>query len=508
MSKTGFGKRGWGPITLLLSLAGFTACACGPGGESIPEPALPVYQKSIQPDLAILQARLALQTEANTSRGGRISTGTFAVPENRFEDGGRLIHLDVIVLHARAASPFPDPYFPLAGGPGQDVTRSVRGYVDFWVRDQRDIVLVSQRGTGGDNRLDCDVNGHDGDLQTYLGPIFTVEDFQACLRRLQQEYDLSRYSTFDAAEDINELRLALGYEKINIDGTSYGTRMALIYMRQHPETVRSAMLSGVVPIANKNPLYHAPAAHEAVRLLLAECAADPDCSNAYPGLEDEFLMVLERLGKQAKDVTVSHPATGVEASITLSRSGFAEALRTMMYTRRGQSQLPRLIHQAFEGDYRPFAQAGLERERALRRILAFGHLLCITCAEDVDRITEEEILKATTGTFQGDERVRDQIAICEIWPRSRLPEDFGDPVSEDIPTLILSGDLDPVTPPRWGEEVASHLPRSLHIIAPGAHGVGGTCIISLRKAFLESASIEGLDTSCIRRMRPLRFQIR
>ena len=167
-------------LTIILFTAGLLSCACGPGAE--PGPQSPADQKPAVPDLETLRSRLVLDTEADYQNGGRISRGTFAVPENRWAEGGRMIHLDVVILHALAESPLPDPVFPLAGGPGSDVTRSFRGYARSWVREQRDIVLVSQRGTGGDNRLDCDVNGNDDDLQTYLGPIFTVRIVMPCPR--------------------------------------------------------------------------------------------------------------------------------------------------------------------------------------------------------------------------------------------------------------------------------------------------------------------------------------
>jgi len=499
-------------LAILLTASALAAGACGApsgfGSGPDTEAVRPVYRKPAPPDLDTLRSRLALVTEADPDSGTRTSKGTFAVPENRRIESGRMIHLTVVVLHAEAASPRPDPFFPLAGGPGADITRAARAFTEYWVREQRDIVLVSQRGTGGDNRLDCDVNGTDENIQTYLGPLFTIDDFLACRRRLEQNFDLTCYSTFDAADDINELRLALGYDEINLSGGSYGTRMALIYMRQYPETVRSAILDGVIPPANKNPLFHAPSAQEAVRRLMAECAEDPDCADAFPNLEDKFHIVLERLGEQPEEVTVTHPVTGAGVPIVLTRSGFAEALRTMMYSRRRQPHIPRLIHQAYEGDFEPFAQAGLERERAIRRTLAFGHLLCVTCSEDVDRITEAEITAVTEGTFQGDERVREQIAVCGVWPRSVLPDDFGDPVTVDVPVLLFSGDLDPVTPPRWGDEAARHLPRALHVIVPGAHGVGGACIRSIERAFLEKASVEGLDLSCIRSLSGLEFIVK
>ena len=169
--------------------------------------------------------------------------------------------------------------------------------------------------------------------------------------------------------------------------------------------------------------------------------------------------------------------------------------------------IPYLIHQAFEGDYVPFAQAGLMSERSIRQLLAMGMLLCVTCAEDLARISEEEIVEIASPTDMGDGRVRRQKAVCEFWPRPEIPDNYGDPVSVDVPVLLISGNLDPVTPPRWGEEASSHLPNSLHLISPGAHGVGNPCLTGIQKQFLELGTVEGLDTSCVKELKTGRFRI-
>lgn len=191
----------------------------------------------------------------------------------------------------------------------------------------------------------------------------------------------------------------------------------------------------------------------------------------------------------------------------ISRGTFAEAVRTMMYYRPYNRRIPYLIHRAFEGDFEPFAQLGTESNRGIRRLLALGMLLSVTCAEDLARITEEEIIEVTGGTFLRDNRVRQQKAVCEFWPKSELPDNYGDPVSVDVPVLLLSGTLDPMTPPRWGEKAASHLPQSLHLVVPGVHGVGGECIRTIQQQFLETGSVKDLDISCVESMKMPPFRI-
>ncbi len=454
-------------------------------------------EKAVHPiDVEVLKSQLDLETEEDPRVGGTISSGTFTVFENRDSQEGRTIKLTVVILHAFSETPKPDPFFPLAGGPGADVIQRVNSYKKSWIREERDIVFVSQRGTGGDNRLDCVLASSDENLQSYLDPLFNLDNFRACLEELQKNFDLTMYSTCLATDDLNDLRLALGYDKINLTGTSYGTRAALVYMRRHPETVRSAILNGVLPIANKNPLFHASSAQEAIQLLLIDCIDNPECRFAFPNLEEEFLTVLERLDEEPVGVLVDHPVTKERVRVNLDRASFTEALRTMMYSYGRNRQVPYLIHQAFLGDYEPFAATGIQSSRNIRRSLALGMLLSVTCGEDISRISDEEIVRFTQGTFLGDDRIRQQMAVCEFWPKSNIPDNFGDPVHVDVPILLLSGTMDPVTPPIWGTEAVSHLPNGLHLVVEGAHGVGGDCIRLIEKQFLESGSMENIDISC------------
>ncbi len=465
-------------------------------------------EKAVPPiDIEVLKSQLNLETEEDLRVGGNISSGTFTVFENRDSRQGRTIKLDVVILHAFSETPKPDPFFPLAGGPGADVTQRVNSYKKSWIREERDIVFVSQRGTGGDNRLDCLLAASDENIQSYLDPLFNLDNFRACLEELQKNFDLTKYSTCLAADDLNDLRLALDYDKINLTGTSYGTRAALVYMRRHPESVRTAILNGVLPIANKNPLFHASSAQEAIRLLLADCFENPECRFAFPNLENEFLTVLERLDEEPAGVLVDHPVTKVRVPVNLDRASFLEALRTMMYSYGRNRQVPYLIHQAFLGDYEPFAATGIQSSRNIRRQLALGMLLCVTCGEDVSRVSDGEIVRFTQGTFLGENRIRQQVAVCEFWPKSNIPENFSDPVHVDVPILLLSGIMDPVTPPIWGTEAASHLPNGLHLVVPGAHGVEGDCIRSIEKQFLESGSIKNLDILCADLIESLPYKV-
>ena len=168
--------------------------------------------------------------------------GVYRVRENRAHGTGPWLELDLVVLLATGLDPAPDPIFILHGGPGAAASGAYRGYMTSWMRERRDIVLVDQRGTGGNHALRCPLD--DEDPQSYLSPGFDEDFFRDCMQHLGEAHDLTQYTTPLAAHDLNEVRLALGYEQINLIGGSYGTRMALVAMREHPEMVRTALLDG------------------------------------------------------------------------------------------------------------------------------------------------------------------------------------------------------------------------------------------------------------------------
>lgn len=452
----------------------------------------------------VTEPRLQLHDDVHEASGTPIRQGLFHVYEDREAQSGRVLELDVVVLPALEKPGEPDPVFVFAGGPGQNVAWQAAQWARHWTRQSRDIVLVSQRGTGGNNRLACELPGSDDDLQGYLDPIFSVATFRECLEELQQRADLRHYSTPEAMDDINDLRKALGYDRINLYGGSYGSRAELVYLRRHPNTVRCAILNSVAPISFKNPLFHARGAQDALDQIFELSDAKPARRAVFGDLRKKLRTVLDRLDREPARATVRHPTTGEPVEVRLSREAFTEALRIIMYS--DHSDVARLILRAYEGNYDPFAQQGMMRNRALRNGLAFGMLLCVTCAEDVARIEPDEIERETRGTFLGDGRVRRQMEVCKFWPKSNLPADYGEPVRVDVPVLLLSGSLDPVTPPKWGEEAASHLSKGTHIVAPGSHGLGGPCVDAIMSRFLEHPG-QPVDTSCVEDLQPGPFRV-
>ena len=251
----------------------------------------------------------------------------------------------------------------------------------------------------------------------------------------------------------------------------------------------------MAPVSYRNPLPHARSAQDALDLVFEEIRANPECVEAFGDIEARFQETLERLAREPARVTVTHPTSGEDETILLDRNAFAEAVRLQLYTLDSNRRLPRMLLRAHGGDFRELAEASLAMSRGVRGLIAWGMLLCVTGSEDIPRIDLEEIEAACAGTFLGEVRVREQMAVAKFWPSGRVGEDFGKPVAVDVPTLLLSGTHDPSTSPAWGEEAARHLPNSLHVVVPGGHGVFGPEVTRLDRAFLERGSVEELDLS-------------
>ena len=363
------------------------------------------------------------------------------------------------------------------------------------LQERRDLVFVDQRGTGGSNALDCELPGSPADPQGYLDPVFQVRVFERCRDLLATHADVKQYTTAAAADDLDDVRAALGYDRVNLDGGSYGTRAALTYMRRHPARVRSAVLNGVAPPALKNPLYHARESQRALDGLFDRCAADAPCRSAFPRIRDEFRELVARLDREPARVSLSLPGSNAPIPVRFNRYAFADTVRMMLYRADAARHVPLAVHQAYRGDFSALVQRAMDQRRSNAR-LAHGMLLTTTCTEDVVRIREDEILDLTAGTFLGPDRVRDQKQVCSIWPKGDVAADDAEPVRSDAPVLLLSGTLDPVTPPQWADGALRSLPNGRHVVVPGAHGVGGPCIAQIVRDFLGAGSARDLGTSC------------
>jgi pimeloyl-ACP methyl ester carboxylesterase len=426
---------------------------------------------------------------------GKAYCRTYEVFENRAARAGRKIPLKIVLLPAKGPQRAPDPVFFLEGGPGAGATLDAGELASDPLRARRDIVLVDTRGTGGSAPLNCRL-WNDG---TRLDHIFPLDAVAACRDELKKRADLAQYTTAAAMDDVDEVRRYLGYGQVNLSGASYGTYAAQIFLTRHPEAVRTAVLSAVVKPGEPAPLNHARNAQAALELLAHDCAAEPACHAAFPHFQEEVSTVLDRLAKQPARVKVKSLKTGEPVEVLLSRSAAADALRWALYSPGPASQVPLRVHLAAQGDYRELARTAVAVRSQLQQYLALGLLFSVSCAEDLPRIDPKEIPAATRGTFYGDDRVREQLAVCGIWPHAPLPPDEGKLVHSDVPVLLFSGEHDPVTPPADAALVAQGFSRGLLVRIPGGtHAGGGACEQRLIADFVDRGSVQGLDVSCFK----------
>ncbi len=431
--------------------------------------------------------------------------GTFEVYEDRQAQAGRTIALNVAVLPAFSRNPAPDPLFAFAGGPGMGSTElaSLAESALRRVREERDIVLIDQRGTGDSGPLDCAIDDADSTLYQRDPIGWVIERLNAC--RDGYDADLRLYTTPIAMDDIDDVRQALGYERINVWGGSYGTRAALVYMRRHPERVRSAVLDGLAPPAIRLPLHMGVDAQRALDKLWSDCAADASCASAYGDVGAKFDSLLVRFAEPV-DISFQHPRTGQTIRAPLRSYGIAALVRAALYSAELSTLIPLVVDRAYGGDYAPLAALGDPWEDISSK-MSQGMFYSVVCSEDVPFIEEGD--RATlSSSFFGPEATDMMQQICASWPRGDLPADYHAPVATEHPTLVLSGDLDPVTPPRWGASVAEHLPNARHIVVPGV-GHGATpngCVPKLIAQFIDEGSADALDAECVESLdRPLFF---
>lgn len=445
---------------------------------------------------------------------GKGKCGTYEVYENRTTKKGRRITLKIVSIRATGEKREPDPFVFFAGGPGSSATEDASGLVRAFpqILEHHDMLFVDQRGTGGSHPLDCKFYDP-ADLQTYLGYFFPLDDVKKCREQLEANSDLKLYTTTIAADDMDEVRAALGYERLNLLGGSYGTRAALTYLKRHPQHVRTAILHGVSPTNHFMPSDFPVQTERALQGVLSECLADKVCSEAFPNIKEEAKAVLAQLIKGPIEVEVQKPRSSEKVKVKLSRDLAAEAIRYMLYSPVPASRVPLILHLASQGNYVPLTYAALRYRQNLVGSGSNGMYLSVTCAEDLPWIKPGEGERMAANTFLGDYRLRQQREACALWPRAEIEPDYSQPVKADVPVLILTGEWDPVTPPSNGDRAAKTLTNSLHVIVPsGAHGLDGLegtdCIDNLIVKFIESGTTKGLDTACVKNIHRKGFALK
>lgn len=423
----------------------------------------------------------------------------FSVAENPAAPNGRKIALNLAWLPStEKGQAAPDPVFFLAGGPGQAATE-VAGVVAYGLRDvlkQRDVILIDQRGTGQSNPLDCkDATGKALSLDEDANADAIATFAGQCAAALKA--DPRYYTTGDAVADLDAVRAALRVDKINLIGVSYGTRVAQQYAARHPQHTRTIVLDGVAPNDLVVGGEFARTFERSLALQVAHCQRLPSCKARFPSdLRTQLRDLKTRLAAAPVQVDYRDPATGESRRDTLTADTVVGLSHQFSYMPQMASLLPVVLDEADHGRYAPLmalAQmvGGEDKPGKMTR----GMQWSVICAEDAPRYRADP---ADAGTVLGGDLAGMFFAACKHWPTGTAPAGFTAPLRSDVPALLLSGEVDPVTPPEYAERVLKGLPNGRHIVLRGqGHNVSGTgCLPKLVGQFIESADAKALDIKC------------
>ncbi|HRK56164.1 MAG TPA: alpha/beta fold hydrolase [Burkholderiaceae bacterium] len=430
-----------------------------------------------------------------------VRCGKLERPQNPDEPDGRKIAIGYALIPALAKDKKPDPLFVLAGGPGQSATSLAQHFLaaQALLNTRRDLIFIDQRGTGRSNALACPAADPTEPLQQSLNMRRRFERLSACLQTLQaQGNDTRQYATWIAVQDLDAVRAALGAARINLWAASYGTRVALDYMRQYPQRVRAAVLDGVVPPHIVLPTSFALDNQAALTRLSEQCRQAPPCHVHYPDVQATVSTLLARAHKGQLRMKVVHPITGAAETLELDPMALSSAIRAALYLPVFATELPYALSQAQQGD----GQALVTLMHTLGQSagqMAEGMHFAVICAEDMPRLDSKS--HAIDNHFSTS-LINLYRRICPLIAVRKVPEAFFSLPDTPTPVLILSGGADPATPPHHGQTISQRLKNATHLIAPHlGHGVSSSgCAPRLIDQFINEPHTAELDASCLERI--------
>ena len=432
---------------------------------------------------------------------------------NPAEPGGTAIEVHFAVLPALARNRKPDPVFFFAGGPGQSALELAGSVSRLLARlgNRRDLVLIDQRGTGQSAPLRCDESPPNTPLSEGVDPARQMQRYRQCLQQLQAlpHGDLRHYTTWVAMQDVDAVRQALGAERINLVGGSYGTRAVLEYLRQFPQASRRAVIDGVAPPDMVLPASFSADSQAALERVFAACEGEAACAARFPTLRADWKALLSSL---PREFAVAHPLTGVTERLTVSRDALLSLVRAPLYVPALASALPAALHEAAQGRLEPLAAlatamggGGGRRSGQLYEGMHFS----VVCSEDLPRLGQNT---EAPGVDFGRGFAQQYARVCSGWPQGPVPAAFYDLPLARHATLVLSGGADPATPPRHGLRVAQALGAMARhqAVAQAGHGVMSLpCMRDVVYRFIDAdtdAEALQVDTTCADRVpRPPAF---
>ncbi len=466
----------------------------------------PAGVRAVDAAPALELERCLLRDDA-TNRAVSAKCGWLEVPENYEAPRDKTIKLKVAMIPALRKVAAPDAFTQIAGGPGGASTDDyvAWGFQAFAaIRQNRDIILVDQRGTGDSNPLDCPASLDD--VSEMNDPEVFAQASEACLSGLRG--DPRYYTTTVAVRDLDRVRAALGYERLNVYGVSYGTRVALQYLRSYPARVRTVVLDGVIAADQVLGPGIPVAAQQALDRIFERCHADDQCQRAFPDLKQNFRELRRRLQRQPESVVYRDPRSNEKKTVLVTDAHLAGVVRLMSYQAHTAALLPLTINQAYGGDHTGLAgQFAIVMEGIATR-LANGLHNAVVCTEDVPFLAVDDQERARLEqTYLGYRMIEMLRAACRSWPKGVLAADFKRPVSSDKPVLLLSGEADPATPAANAERAHKTLPNARHVVVKGhGHGVARLqCVRQMISRFVNDASTDAVDDRCLSRLKPAPF---
>ncbi len=439
--------------------------------------------------------------------------GMVTVLENRDLPGGNLVRIPVVRFRSRGSQSEPDPVIYLTGGGGGNELDNIQSYssVIMKVTQDRDYIMYNQRGAKYSTPyLNCpghiDLNQEiiESQLSNVEADEAQVAFSETCSVELRAKgWDLNMYSSAVNAADLNDIQLAMGYEQINIYGTSYGTRLALAVLRDYPEIIRSAIIDSVYPPQVDFYSEFALNAYNAFTRVFEACAGDESCRNSYPDPEGQLAGVVNSLNTEPRSISYG--------GHTLYYDGgdFLDTVYLFPYAHHAD-MLPYVIDQAGQGDFQYVEQYMLfTLQVEPRDTIAEGAQNSILCREEIPFETYQRLMEIGETIpahylqpYGSDLPWR----ICEVWGVEPAEGYVNQPVYSDVPTLILEGTFDPITPLEWGKLASETLENSYYYQFPGGHGIMRTydCGLDIGYQFLKDPWTAP-DDSCIQYMYPVDF---
>ena len=501
---------------LLAGYLGYTQLRTPQGAHAAPPRSLlpPVPTNAKQFTLGKLAFKACELAQKRSGATTAAYCTPFQVPENyaaaATETGARKIDLNVALIKADAEAADSDFVVFLAGGPGQAAIENWPAVASAFapLRKHHHVLLVDQRGTGGSNALTCDRGDKAKDTATdsAVEPVASLDEVRRqtreCLDQVRQHADPAQYTTTIAARDLETLRQALGAPQFDLVGVSYGTRMAQQYLMRYPDGVRSVVLDSVAPNELVLGEEFADNLEIALKAQFSLCTQSPACAKAFPDPYASLITLRDALRAKPVAYDFRDPITFASTHRRLDDYALAGLVRLFAYTPETAALLPLSIAEGLKGNYTPLAGQSQLLMGDLSELRDNGMQTSVICAEDVDLLTPRPQDKNTVlGTLLIDV-IKAQ---CEVWPRGARPADFHAPLKSDKPILVLEGELDPVTPPKYGEQVLKGLTRARLLIAKGqGHNVVGRgCIPKIVEDFVNYLAPADLDLTCADSLGPI-----